>query len=54
MKLKLDSEELLALIVKALADEGFSHNVTDVRIDLGDATIPLDAVHGLIVEISKP
>lgn len=53
MKLKLDYEEFLALIVKALADDGFDHKIGEVLIDLGDATLPLGAVHGLIVEITK-
>lgn len=52
MKLTLDRNELLELLIRALSEEGFQ-NIKEVRIDLGDASLGLDDIHGLIVDISK-
>jgi hypothetical protein len=51
MKLVLDREELLTLLIGALADQQGFENVNDVRIDLGDATLSLEDIKGLVVDL---
>jgi hypothetical protein len=52
MKLVLDREELFALLLQGLLTSGFQ-NVEDIKLDLGDATLSLDDVQGLVVILSK-
>jgi hypothetical protein len=51
MKLVLDKEEVLALLVAALTAQGFE-NVKEIILDLGDgAELPVEAINGLIVKL---
>lgn len=54
MKLTLDNQETLDLILEALRNTtGFS-DISDVEFDLGDGqTLPLSLVQGLIVNVSR-
>lgn len=52
MKLVLDTEEFFALLLQGLMASGFQ-NVEDIKLDLGDATLPISEIQGLVVVLSK-
>lgn len=54
MKLTLDNQETLELILEALRNTtGFS-DISEVEFDLGDGqTLPLSLIQGLIVNVSR-
>lgn len=53
MKLTLDAEETLALIVEALKGTVGFENISDVQINLGGEFIPLSLVQGLVLSVAR-
>lgn len=54
MKLTLDNQETLDLILEALRNATGFERVGDVELDLGDGqTLPLSLVQGLIINVSR-
>ena len=54
MKLTLDNQETLDLILNALRGVTGFDAIKDVELDLGDGqTLPLSLIQGLIVNVSR-
>lgn len=54
MKLTLDNQETLELILEALRNATGFDRIGDVEFDLGDGqTLPLSLIQGLIINVTR-